>query len=114
MDAKTDQSAGRCPVMHTNRDWWPNQLSLQGLHQNSSLSDPMGEGFDYAKEFQSLDLNAVIKDLTEAEALLPTRSQRGATGRGRITKGGAQMALADLYLWRSSYMKLNEWAKVAE
>jgi starch-binding outer membrane protein, SusD/RagB family len=57
---------------------------------------------------------AVIKDLTEAEAALPTASQRGTNGRGRITKGGAQMALADLYLWRSSYMGLNEWDKVVE
>ncbi len=64
MDAKTDQSAGKCPVMHTNRDWWPNQLNVQVLHQNSTLSDPMGEAFDYAKEFKSLDLNALIKDLT--------------------------------------------------
>jgi len=65
MDAKTDdKSAGKCPFMHTNRDWWPNQLSLEALHRNSSLSDPMGEAFDYAKEFKSLDLNAVIKDLT--------------------------------------------------
>jgi catalase-peroxidase len=64
MDAKTDESAGKCPVMHkTNRDWWPNQLDLQGLHRNSTLSDPMGEAFDYAKEFKSLDLKAVIKDL---------------------------------------------------
>jgi len=66
MDAKTDdKSAGKCPFLHahTNRDWWPNQLNLQVLHQNSALSDPMGEAFDYAKEFKSLDLNAVIKDL---------------------------------------------------
>ncbi len=65
MDAKTDdKSAGKCPFQaHTNRDWWPDQLSLQGLHGNSSLSDPMGKEFDYAKEFKSLDLNAVIKDL---------------------------------------------------
>jgi catalase-peroxidase len=48
---------------HTNRDWWPKQLNIQVLHQQSSLSDPMGETFDYAKEFKSLDLNAVIKDL---------------------------------------------------
>ncbi|WP_225770625.1 catalase/peroxidase HPI [Inquilinus sp. Marseille-Q2685] len=59
---------GKCPVTggtrgHTNRDWWPNQLNLSVLHQHSSLSDPMGETFDYAKEFQSLDLDAVIKDL---------------------------------------------------
>jgi len=45
------------------RDWWPQQLDLQLLHQNSPLSDPMGEGFDYAKEFESLDLAAVIEDL---------------------------------------------------
>jgi catalase-peroxidase len=69
MEAKADdKSAGKCPVMHTtvarfNRDWWPNQLNLQVLHQHSSLSNPMGEAFDYAKEFISLDLNAVIKDL---------------------------------------------------
>ena len=48
---------------HTNRDWWPNQLNLQVLHHGSPLSDPMGEAFDYAKEFKSLDLDAVIKDL---------------------------------------------------
>jgi catalase-peroxidase len=67
MDAKTDdKSAGKCPVIHTtktNRDWWPQQLDLQVLHRNSTLSDPMGAAFDYAKEFKSLDLNAVIKDL---------------------------------------------------
>jgi len=56
----------KCPVSkraHTNRDWWPNQLDLGILHQHSNLSNPMGEAFDYAKEFRSLDLNAVIKDL---------------------------------------------------
>jgi catalase-peroxidase len=66
MDAKTDdKSAGKCPFSqaHTNRDWWPSQLNIQVLHGNSSLSDPMGKEFDYAKEFKSLDLNAVIKDL---------------------------------------------------
>ena len=46
-----------------NGDWWPNQLNLAILHQQSSLSNPMGEAFDYAKEFKSLDLDAVIKDL---------------------------------------------------
>ena len=67
MDAKTDdKSAGKCPVMHgrANRDWWPNTLDVSVLHQNSDLSDPMDETFDYAKEFKSLDLDAVIKDLT--------------------------------------------------
>jgi catalase-peroxidase len=65
MDDKTalTTSGGKCPVVHTNRDWWPNQLDLQVLHQHSTLSNPMGEAFDYAKEFKSLDLNAVIKDL---------------------------------------------------
>jgi catalase-peroxidase len=58
----------KCPFTgatpaRANRDWWPNQLNLQVLHQHSTLSNPMGEAFDYAKEFKSLDLNAVIKDL---------------------------------------------------
>jgi catalase-peroxidase len=47
----------------SNRDWWPNQLNVQVLHPHSALSNPMGTAFDYAKEFNSLDLNAVIKDL---------------------------------------------------
>ena len=68
MDAKTDESAGKCPFTrgsrgHRNRDWWPEQLDLDGLHRNSNLSDPMGEDFAYAEEFKSLDLNAVIADL---------------------------------------------------
>ncbi|MGB7496834.1 MAG: catalase/peroxidase HPI [Candidatus Acidiferrum sp.] len=54
--------AGATPA-HSNRDWWPNQLDLRVLHQHSNLSDPMGEDFDYAKEFQTLDLTAVVKDL---------------------------------------------------
>jgi catalase-peroxidase len=67
MDAKTDKSAGECPFTgtrsRTNRDWWPDALDIQMLHRNSALSDPMGKDFDYANEFKSLDLNAVIKDL---------------------------------------------------
>jgi catalase-peroxidase len=69
MDAKTDdKSAGKCPFSggtrgRRNRDWWPDALDISVLHRNSNLSDPMGEAFDYAKEFKSLDLNAVIKDL---------------------------------------------------
>ncbi|GJQ26813.1 MAG: catalase-peroxidase [Phycisphaerae bacterium] len=61
---------GKCPFGHggragtTNRDWWPNQLNLKILHQHSSKSDPMGREFNYAKEFKSLDLKAVKKDLT--------------------------------------------------
>jgi catalase-peroxidase len=62
----------KCPVVHgpnptakgrSNREWWPDRLDIQVLHHNSKKSDPMGEAFDYAKEFKSLDLNAVIKDL---------------------------------------------------
>jgi len=47
----------------TNADWWPNQLNLKILHQHSSKSDPMGEAFNYAEEFKSLDLDALSKDL---------------------------------------------------
>ncbi len=70
MDSKVDEkNAGACPVMHKTvapksaRDWWPNQLNLQILRQNSALSNPMGEAFDYAREFKSLDLKALMKDL---------------------------------------------------
>jgi catalase-peroxidase len=70
MDTKVEK-AGKCPVVHgatnvgirSNRDWWPNQLNLKILHQNSSLSDPMGEAFNYAEEFKKLDLAALQKDL---------------------------------------------------
>ena len=48
---------------HTNADWWPNQLNLKILQQHSELSNPMGETFDYAEEFKTLDLHAVVKDL---------------------------------------------------
>jgi catalase-peroxidase len=60
-----DITKTKCPFSsgHRNRDWWPDQLDIQVLHRNSPSADPMGEAFDYAKEFKSLDLNAVIKDL---------------------------------------------------
>jgi catalase-peroxidase len=67
----------KCPFPHggspsrTNRDWWPNHLNLNLLHQHSELSDPMGENFSYAEEFKSLDYNALKKDL----AALMTDSQ---------------------------------------
>ena len=67
----------KCPFNHgagsgtTNRDWWPNQLKVELLHQHSAKSDPMGRDFDYAQEFKSLDLAAVKKDL----AALMTDSQ---------------------------------------
>jgi catalase-peroxidase len=74
--------ASKCPVTGsahqqtagggtTNQDWWPNQLKLDLLHQHSSKSNPMGEGFNYAKEFKRLDLKSVKKDLRE----LMTKSQ---------------------------------------
>jgi catalase-peroxidase len=65
----TKSTESKCPVAHgahkrqTNADWWPNQVDLKVLHQNSPLSDPMGAEFNYAEEFKSLDLDAVIKDL---------------------------------------------------
>src|ERR671916_727308 len=69
MDAKTDESMGsKCPFTggsrgRRNREWWPDALDIEMLHRNSELSDPMGKGFDYVKEFETLDLDAVIKDL---------------------------------------------------
>ena len=75
MDAKTDDKGpAKCPVMHTshtNCDWWPNQLNISVLHQNTPDADPMGAGFDYAKEFDSLDLDALVKDLTRADDRQP-------------------------------------------
>ncbi|MBY3318686.1 catalase/peroxidase HPI [Rhizobium laguerreae] len=69
MDNPTD-SAGKCPVAHgntprgrSNRDWWPNQLNVQILHQNSGRADPLGQAFDYAEEFKKLDLDGLKKDL---------------------------------------------------
>ncbi len=68
MDAKTDdKNAGKCPVSHTkgrsNRDWWPDHLDIGVLHTLHPSADPMGKDFNYAEEFKTLDLDAVIKDL---------------------------------------------------
>jgi catalase-peroxidase len=123
MDAKTDDSAGKCPFTggtrgRANRDWWPNTLDIQMLHRNSKLSDPMGKDFDYAKEFKTLDLNAVIKDLhalmTDSQEWWPAdfgsyaglmiRMAWHSAGTYRITdgRGGAgagQQRFAPLNSW---------------
>jgi len=120
MDAKTDKSTGQCPFAHghTNRDWWPNTLDVSVLHHNSSLSDPMGKDFDYAKEFKSLDLNAVVADLrklmTTSQDWWPAdfghygglmiRMAWHSAGTYRITDGrggagGGQQRFAPLNSW---------------
>ncbi len=76
MNDMSVDTKGKCPVMHggggmkgsagggtSNRDWWPNQINLSILHQNSSLSDPMGADFSYAEAFKSLDYDALKQDL---------------------------------------------------
>ncbi len=75
MNAKTEHSAGKCPVMHgasanttfggqSNKDWWPEQLNLAILHQHGAASNPLGGDFSYAKAFGKLDLAAIKADLT--------------------------------------------------
>ncbi len=117
MDDKT-----KCPFSGgkhaTNRHWWPEGLDISVLHRNSNLSDPMGKAFDYAKEFKTLDLNAVIKDLhalmTESQDWWPAdfghygglmiRMAWHSAGTYRITdgRGGAgagQQRFAPLNSW---------------
>ncbi len=118
MDDKT-----KCPFTggthgFTNRDWWPDMLDISVLHRNSTLSDPMGKAFDYAKEFKTLDLNAVIKDLnalmTDSQEWWPAdfghygglmiRMAWHSAGTYRITdgRGGAgagQQRFAPLNSW---------------
>ncbi len=79
MDSHPENSGGKCPFAHahpmvkakSNQDWWPNQINLKLLHQNSALSDPLGAKFDYAAAFAKLDYQALKKDL----AALMTDSQ---------------------------------------
>jgi catalase-peroxidase len=124
--AQNDQTlagAAKCPVAHGargrgNREWWPDALDISVLHQNSSLSDPLGDGFDYATEFESLDLDAVIKDLhilmTDSQEWWPAdfghygglmiRMAWHSAGTYRITdgRGGAgtgQQRFAPLNSW---------------
>src|SRR4029078_1848267 len=116
-------SGSKCPVKgggrgHRNRDWWPNQLNIEVLHKNSSLSDPMGEACDYDKEFKTLDLNAVIEDLralmTDSQAWWPAdfghygglfiRLARHSAGTYRMTErrcaaGAGQQRFAPLNSW---------------
>ncbi|WP_170405133.1 catalase/peroxidase HPI [Ruegeria arenilitoris] len=68
MDGSDNPKTGGCPVMHgagtrSNRDWWPNQLNLSILHQNTPASNPLGADFDYAEEFKKLDMKALKEDL---------------------------------------------------
>jgi catalase-peroxidase len=123
MDAKSSESAGKCPVAHTprgrsNRDWWPNQLNVQVLHGHSVRSDPMGEAFNYAEEFKTLDLEGLKKDLhalmTDSQEWWPAdfghygglfiRMAWHSAGTYRITdgRGGAgqgQQRFAPLNSW---------------
>lgn len=114
----------KCPFNHaagggtTNRDWWPKQLNLKILHQHSSLSDPMGESFDYAKEFKSLDIEAVKQDLrnvmTQSQDWWPAdfghygplfirmawhSAGTYRTGDGRGGAGAGQQRFAPLNSW---------------
>jgi catalase-peroxidase len=123
MDAKTDDGAGKCPFTggtrgHSNRDWWPEHLDIGVLHTNAPAADPMGEAFDYAREFESLDIGAVIKDLhalmTDSQEWWPAdfghygglfiRMAWHSAGTYRITdgRGGAgagQQRFAPLNSW---------------
>ncbi len=115
---------GKCPVMHTelggksNADWWPEQLNLRILHQNSAKSDPMGADFDYAEEFKKLDLKALKEDLyalmTDSQDWWPAdyghyggffirmawhAAGTYRTGDGRGGAGSGQQRFAPLNSW---------------
>lgn len=98
----------------TNRDWWPNALDLRPLRQNSELVDPMGEDFNYAEEFKTLDLDAVMSDLkalmTDSQEWWPAdyghygpffiRMAWHAAGTYRVADGRAEPAMANSVLLR--------------
>ena len=127
MDTKTGpKGEGNCPVMHgttnlgmrSNSDWWPKQLNLRILRQNSPKSDPMGAAFNYAKEFKKLDLKALKKDLhalmTDSQDWWPAdfghygglfirmawhAAGTYRTGDGRGGAGAGQQRFAPLNSW---------------
>jgi catalase-peroxidase len=112
----------KCPIPHSrgrmNRDWWPNQVNIGALHQNTSDSNPMGGAFNYAKAFDSLDLDAVVKDLralmTDSQSWWPAdyghygpffirmawhAAGTYRTGDGRGGGGRGQQRFAPLNSW---------------
>ena len=134
MENPNGSTGGKCPFPHlhgttskptptvaggrSNRDWWPNQLNLKMLHQNSALSDPMGADFDYAAEFKTLDLKAIKQDLyalmTDSQEWWPAdfghygpffirmawhSAGTYRTGDGRGGAGAGQLRFAPLNSW---------------
>jgi catalase-peroxidase len=124
MDKAEQSPTGKCPVIHTNvsaranRDWWPDQINLKILHQNSEKSDPMGEAFNYADAFKKLNYKALKKDLralmTDSQPWWPAdfghygpffirmawhSAGTYRTGDGRGGAGAGQQRFAPLNSW---------------